>query len=151
MFATAHVVGSNNNFETRSIEAVEEFMARDPATTDWMREAFAAAAEAEALVLAIHADMFLAGFDAGWGRESGFADFGTALAEQAAAFGKPVLLVYGDSHVFEQARPFPVEAPNLMALQVPGAGAMHAVEITVDPEAAGVFSLAQLENPALSD
>ena len=151
MFATAHVVGSNNNFLPRSIAAVEEFMARDAASTEWMREAFAAASNAEALVLAIHADIFPAGFDGSWAAESGFRAFGSALTEEAAAYGKPVLLIYGDSHVFEQSRPFPAQAPNLMALQVPGAEEMHAVEVTVDPRAAGAFSVSQVRNPALSD
>lgn len=151
MFATAHVVGSNNNFEPRSLDTVEEFMARDAASTEWLRQAFAAASEAEALVLAIHADMFPAGFDGSWAGESGFRIFGSALLKEAAAYGKPVLLIYGDSHIFEQTRPFPIEAPNLMALQVPGAEAMHAVEITVDSEAAGMFSLSLIENPAPSN
>ena len=102
-------------------------------------------------MLAIHADMFPAGFDGSWAAESGFNTFGSALVEEAAAYEKPVLLIYGDSHIFEQARPFPTEAPNVMALQVPGAEEMHAVEITVDPEAAGMFSISQIENPALSN
>ena len=39
-----------------------------------------------------------------------------------------------------------------MALQVPGAEEMHAVEITVDPEAAGKLPpISQIENPALSN
>ena len=38
-----------------------------------------------------------------------------------------------------------------MALEVPGAEAMHAVEIAVDPESAGVFAVSLLENPALSN
>jgi Calcineurin-like phosphoesterase len=151
MLVTAHVVGSNNNFEPRSLGAVEEFMARDAASTEWMREAFAAASDAEAVVLAIHADMFPGGFDGSWADESGFQTFGSVLIEESAAYEKPVLLIYGDSHVFEQARPFPIEAPNLMALQVPGAEEMHAVEITVDPEAAGMFSISQIKNPALSN
>ena len=151
MFATAHVVGSNNNFEPRSVGAVEEFMAREAATTEWLRDAFVAASDAEALVLAIHADMFPGGFEGSWAGESGFRTFGSALIKEAAAYGRPVLLIYGDSHIFEQARPFPTEAPNVMALQVPGAEDMHAVEITVDPEAAGMFSLSLVENPALSN
>ena len=154
LFVTAHVVGSNNNFQTRDMAAVEEFAARDAASTAWLEESFQGAGDAAAAVVAIHADMFGEGFDAEdgeWPGHSGFAGFGAALKEQAAAFGRPVMLVYGDSHVFTQSHPFPVEAPNLMALEVPGADAMHAVEIGVDPEAPGVFSVSLLENPALSN
>ncbi len=155
LFVTAHVVGSNNNFEVRDPAAVQEFFARDAANVTWLRESFAAAGEAEALVLAIHADMFEFDwneFDDGtWLRHSGFLNFGTALREEAAAFGKPVLLIYGDSHVFRQSRPWPEDAPNLMALEVPGAEQMHAVKITADPAAAGVFSVSLMRNPALSN
>lgn len=154
MFVTAHIVGSNNNFEPRDMTAIEEFVARDHAAVDWMSQGFDAASDAAAMVLAIHGDMFETGFDAGdadWPRHSGFKAFGTALKEQAAAFGKPVLLIYGDSHVFTQMRPFPAEAPNLLSLEVPGSQDMHAVQITVDTEAAGVFSAALLRNPALSN
>ncbi len=56
-FVTAHVVGSNNNFEPRDMAAIEEFMARDAANVAWLRESFAAAADAPALVLALQADM----------------------------------------------------------------------------------------------
>ena len=154
LFVTAHVVGSNNNFQTRDIAAVEEFMERDAASTAWLEEGFREAGDAAAIVVAIHADMFGEGFDAAdgsWPGHSGFATFGAALKEQAAAFGRPVLLIYGDSHVFGQIRPFPARAPNLLAMEVPGADAMHAVRVDVDPEAAGVFAISLLENPALSN
>ena len=146
MFVTAHVVGSNNNFETRDMAAVQEFMARDAANLAWLSDSFAAAADAKALVLAIHADMFEFDFDSfgnqNWLRHSGFNKFGPALKREAAAFGKPVMLVYGDSHVYRQMRPFPKDAPNVMSLEVPGSKDMHAVEVTIDPDSSGVFSVA---------
>ena len=40
LFVTAHVVGSNNNFQTRDVPAGEEFMARDAASTAWLDESF---------------------------------------------------------------------------------------------------------------
>ncbi len=155
MFVTTHVVGSNNNFEIRDKAAVDEFFARDAANLEWLTESFAAASDAEALVLAIHADMFE--FDFGpwwdpesWLRHSGFASFGPALIEAAARFEKPVLLIYGDSHVFRQSRPFPEGAPNLMAVEVPGDENMHAVRISANTEAPGIFAMSLLKNPALS-
>jgi hypothetical protein len=152
-FIAAHVVGSNNNFETRDPAAVEEFLARNAATTDWLAESFAAAAQAQAAVVAIHADMFQGGFNLwgqeGWPSHSGFAAFGPALQKAAAAFGKPVLLVFGDSHEFRVFRPFPKSAPNVTALEVFGARDMHAVEVRVDTATRGVFSIAPLLNPAL--
>ncbi len=157
MFATAHVVGSNNNFEPREISAIEEFMARDSANREWLTETFEAAREfgSKALVLAIHADMFEADFGPSWApeswlRHSGFASFGQLLIAEAAAFEQPVLLIYGDSHVFRQSRPFPIGAPNLMALEVPGSKQMHAVEVSVDPDSPGAFAVTLVWNPALA-
>lgn len=45
---------------------------------------------------------------------SGFADFAGELARQSKRFGKPVLLLNGDSHVFEEDRPLadPASANN---------------------------------------
>ncbi|MEO1494228.1 MAG: metallophosphoesterase [Pseudomonadota bacterium] len=151
-FITAHVVGSNNNFEIRDPAAVAEFFERDRATTGWMRQSFETFADADAIVLAIHADMFEFDFNAfgkeRWLRHSGFARFGPALQKAASAFAKPVLLIYGDSHKHVVFRPFPETAPNVTALEVFGAKNMHAVEVTVDTKA-GTFGIAPILNPKL--
>ena len=153
MFMTTHVVGSNNNFEVRDMAAVQEFMARDKANIAWLQETFAAAKDAKALVLGIQADMFEFDWNAEgdytWLRHSGFTNFGTELKAQAAAFGKPVLLIYGDSHTYRIGRPFPLAAANVMSLEVPGEEQMHAVEVTVDTATSGVFSTNLVMNPAM--
>lgn len=153
MFVTAHVVGSNNNFEIRDIKAVEEFFARDAANVKWLEESFAAAADSKALVLSIQADMFEFDWnefdDETWLRHSGFLNFGNKLIELSVAYGRPVLLVYGDSHRYRQSRPFPTKASNVLALEVPGEELMHAVEITIDPATTGVFSTVFMTNPAV--
>ncbi|MEM7525495.1 MAG: metallophosphoesterase [Pseudomonadota bacterium] len=157
MFIAAHVVGSNNNFEVRDLEAVKEFFARNAATTAWLQESFDAASDngAKAVVLGVHADMFEFDFNKfggeGWLRHSGFRTFGPALQKAAAEFAKPVLLVFGDSHVFRVIRPFPQKAPNVTALEVFGARDMHAVEVTVDVATPGVFGVTPVINPALAD
>lgn len=86
-----------------------------------------------------------------WLRHSGFNKFGPALQTAAAAYGKPVLLFYGDSHVFRQMRPFPTKAPNIMSLEVFGSKQMHAAQIAVDTSAPGVFSVAPLINPDIKN
>ena len=153
MFVTAHVPGSNNNFEVRDIKAVEEFMARDAADVKWLQDSFAAAKDAKALVLGIQANMFESDWniegDLTFSRQSGFINFGNELRAQAAAFGKPVLLVHGDTHIFAEARPFPMDAPNVLELQVPGEDQMNAVEVTIDPSTSGVFATRLLVNPAV--
>ena len=157
MIVTAHVVGSNNGFEVRSATAVAEYFKRDAANILWLGEAFDAAVQggADALVLAIHADMFEFDFNEGgdrkWLRHSGFRNFGTAFHKRAKAFGKPILLVFGDSHRHRVFRPFPKKAPNVTALEVYGAKDMHAVEVTLRRESGGVirFEIDTLLNPAL--
>ncbi|MEV8465620.1 hypothetical protein AB0T83_02345 [Fluviibacterium sp. DFM31] len=154
MFITTHVVGSNNNFEIRDPSAVAEFMARDAANLDWLKASFAAADNAAAIVLAIHADMFEFGFGTSsnpeaFVRHSGFQNFGSELVRLANGFGKPVLLVFGDSHTFRMFRPFPKTSPHVMALETFGSKDMHAVEVTVTPEDAFPFAIQPLLNPAV--
>jgi len=151
-FIGAHVVGSNNNFDERKLAALAEFSARDAASSEWLAESFDRAAGADAIVVAIHADMLGDGFRAGteeWSPRSGHGGFGRALQRAAAAFGKPVLLVFGDSHEFKVFRPFPKTAPNVTAVEVFGGREMHAVAMTVDTGAAEPFAIAPLKNPAL--
>lgn len=155
-FVVTHVVGSNNNFEARSMSAVEEFFARNDANIAWLKDSFNEAVEADAtaFVLAIHANMFEFGFNEfgreGFLRHSGFKSFAEALVQDANAFGRPVLLVYGDSHIYRITRPFKKTAPNLTALEVFGAADMHAVEISVDTDTAEVFDFRPIWNPGLS-
>ncbi len=155
MVMSAHVVGSNNGFEPHDLATAEEALARDAANRAWLAASFAAArqAGAKALILAIHGDMFEFGFAPPWNaesflRHSGFARFAEALIAETNRFARPVLLTYGDSHVFRMFRPFPTRAPGLMALETFGARHMHAVEITVDPGAGYPFAIRPLINPA---
>ena len=156
-FVAAHVVGSNNNFEVRDRRAIAEFFARDKANVAWLNAGFdrAISTKARALVLAIHADMFKAGFfrakKEAFSGASGFKRFGDALLKKAAAFKKPVLLIYGDSHKYKITRPLPKKAPNVLALQVFGAKQMHAVKVTVDTKKPEVFGIEPIKNKALAN
>lgn len=150
---TAHVVGSNNNFEVRDLTAAKEFFERDEANIAWLRYAFkkAITQDAKAVVLAIHADMFEFGFNSfrkeRFIRHSGYLKFATELIDQANRFKKPVLLIFGDSHIFRVFRPFPKRARNIMALEVFGERNMHAVEVSVDTDDASVFGFRPVFNP----
>ena len=154
-FVTAHVVGSNNNFDAvERSDATAEFFARDEANRAWLADSFdkALSTGADAVVVAIHADMFGDGFDPQqetFARTSGFKNFGEALVREARSFRKPVLLLFGDSHAFRVFHPFPRSAENLTAVEVYGAEHMHAVEIAVDPDTVSVFTVKPVRNPAL--
>lgn len=152
-FITAHVVGSNNNFEIRDPAAVNEFFARNAATRTWLEDSFAASKDAEAIVLAIHADMFEFDFNEWkrerWLRHSGFGQIGEALKAEARKFRKPVLLIFGDSHRHKIFRPFENTAPNVLAMEVFGYPSMDAVRVTVDPDQSQPFSFLPIINPDL--
>ncbi|SDE69364.1 hypothetical protein [Rhodospira trueperi] len=149
IFGTVHVIGSNNNFEVRSPEAVAEFFARDAANQAWISHIFETATEADsaAVVIAMQADMF-------WGdlnSSSGFTRTVETLQAEGEAFAKPVLLVYGDSHQLEIDQPFRGEGggriDTMTALQVHGAGDVHAVRVLVDPDLPGVFGYVPVYEP----
>lgn len=159
MFVTAHVVGSNNNFEPRDPKAVAEFFARDKANIAWTYDSFAKAKSdgAKAVVVAVHAEVFDAKTDdADFPRHSGHADWAAALIEAAERFGGPVLLIHGDSHVFTIDRPFTKRQDgrrrrieSITRLEVFGEREMHAVEVTVDTGNAYPFAFRPIMNPAL--
>jgi len=152
-FLTLHVVGSNNGLEPRDRRTANEFFDRDAANLAWMRASFAKARadNARAVVVAMQADMFE--FDFGhFGRDnhlshSGFRNVAELLVQEAAAFGRPVLLVYGDSHNFRVHTPFRHRAPGLLGLEVFGDDQMHAVEVTVDTDDPALFSFRPIWNP----
>lgn len=152
-FITAHVVGSNNNFESRSLENVEEYFARSRASAEWLTQSFEAFSDLEVMVVAIHADMFEFDFNEfgreRWLRHSGFHEFGNAFKAVAQSFGKPILLVFGDSHRHVIFRPFPNDAPNVLAMEVYGARDMHAVEVVISPGGSQPFVFETVWNPAL--
>jgi hypothetical protein len=153
-FVTLHVVGSNNGLESPAPGAPAEFFERDRANIAWLRDAFARARQqdAKALVVAMQADMFERSGGSSEDEKPShpaFANILEALVAEAATFGKPVLLVYGDSHNFRVHTPFRTRAPALIGLEVFGGDdQMHAVEIGVDTGDPAVFSFRPIWNPA---
>lgn len=151
-FVTLHVVGSNNGLEPRDRRLANEFFDRDAANVAWLTDCFAKARaeNAKAVVIAMQADMFE--FDFGhFGKDahlthSGYVNVAERLLQEARAFAKPVLLIYGDSHNFRVHTPFRKRAPALLGLEVFGADQMHAVEILVDTDDPAVFSFRPIWN-----
>ena len=152
LFATLHIVGSNNNFEVRDARAVAEFMERDRANVAWIQDAFAQAQRsgAKALVFAMQADVFDS--KSIWEDFPAHSGFRTSIAETllplAAAARIPVLLIHGDSHVFRFDQPFSVNKTpitNLTRLEVPGANDMRAVLVSVDASAAQPWGVRLVE------
>lgn len=156
LFLTLHVPGSNNGRPgepgedgARSLPqgagAMAEFAVRDAANRTWLAESFAAAPAARAAVIGIQADLFFRQ-SCGFGYDSGYRAMREAITHAAAAFGRPVLLLNGDSHVFVQDRPLEA-APNLTRLMVPGEADVQAVVVTLDPEAEPPFRFEVIGEP----
>ena len=154
-FATVHVVGSNNNLLAKKAMA-DEYFARNAANVAWIKDSFAEAAKAgaAAMVIAMQADMFyLNELSPVYSKDgNGFVDTVKAIASAAEAFGKPVLVVNGDTHVLRIDQPFtygdgktPLE--NVTRLQVMGANRTHGVRVLADPDNPDVFSFQPLMIP----
>jgi hypothetical protein len=138
LFVTLHIVGSNNNLESRDMAAVREFFERDSANVAWIRASFEQAIQmqADAMVVSFQADV-LEGKTVwedfpGW---SGFRQsIGDTLLPLAQRWGKPVLIVHGDSHQFKIDQPFMLEKKplrNVTRLIVPGASDVRAVLVSI--------------------
>ncbi|WP_414664690.1 hypothetical protein [Horticoccus sp. 23ND18S-11] len=156
VFATVHVVGSNNNHQPDVPGAVAEFRERDAANAAWVRAAFAEAraTNAPGVALFFQAQPFSSAAAANkGGRESGFTRFLATVEEEARAFAKPVLLVHADEHRYrlEPRITFPGSAApldNVTRLETFGANDIHAVLVTVDPAAPQVFLAGPLIVPS---
>ena len=144
LFATLHVVGSNNNFNPDSTAVNAEFWERDSANLFWLEEAFSLAKshQSRGLVLFLHAAMKFSDSP-----NSGFRRFTQKLREQALAYDKPILLIYGDNHSFMVSKPLRDEdgrvLTNFTSLMVFGDSDMHAVEIRVNKKYDSLFEIRQ--------
>lgn len=152
VFSAVHVVGSNNDLapwgtlETGNTALREaEHASRLQADLAWLDRTFRLADEedAKAVVLAMQADMWDAFSVANGLPLNGFDPIVQRIADRAAAFGKPVLILQGDSHGFLVDQPLaggsPVHhvttsAPNVTRIVVEGAQtADEWLRLTVDP------------------
>ncbi len=165
MFAELHVVGSNNNLapwfgtaETAALKQlrIDEFSERSAANLRWLDETFRAAdrTNARGIALGIQADMWDPNITGDPANYSGFTTFVQRLASLTKSFGRPVLLLNGDSHVYVADRPLAdktaknsaiygvgFDVPNLSRVTVDGsADANGYLRLKIDPKSKAVFS-----------
>jgi hypothetical protein len=150
VFATIHVVGSGNalkRFPARTDEDDQESRRRLEAALAWSHETFARAKQqsATAVVVAFHADP---GFDWSPADQVPFKPLLDAFEDEAVAFGKPVLLIHGDSHDYIVDHPMSARASkrtiaNVTRLQVPGSPLVGWVRVVVTPGATTSFAFEQ--------
>jgi hypothetical protein len=162
-FATAHIVGSNDN-TGRSPEMDAEQKERKAANLAWIKAAFAKARadNSRGLVLMIQANP---GFENHWppapkGRYFGpflgragapaipandaFGDTIALLTEELETYRRPVLLLHGDTHLFRIDKPLYSKKTgrifeNFTRVETFGSPDAHWVRITVDPAYSGLF------------
>jgi len=181
MFVVVHVVGSNNNLWSTCSDGIlgffsnyaqscyedyfrlffsdfcckgarTEYENRNARVNAFLRESFAAAADAKGVMVVGQAHIvdfedeeFPMSPPKLWG--DGFNDFWKTLTDETLAFGKPVAYVHGDSHFFQDYMPDAVGVPNLQALMVPGKASIGWVNATIDTseDATAFFSFQHVD------
>jgi hypothetical protein len=153
-FGLVHVVGSNDDQlpwftdrpgqpETAAEQQlrVQEYTARERAGLAWVDAIFERAERSRAagVVLGMQADMWDPA--APPATLSAFAPYKEVIARRAAEFGRPVLLMEGDSHVFTVDRPAGMPA-NLTRVVVQGSTSVphEWLRLHVDRKSERVFS-----------
>jgi len=163
VFVTVNMPGSNNDslpwsgsFANPAAQA-QEVQQRTDADIRWLQAAFAKAqsSHARAVVIALQADMWdpAAAAPGGDGLYA-YTSFVQKLADLSVQFQRPVLLLNGDSHLYESDYPLAdpnsatgqiyktQPAPNLQRVTVQGSTNAPAewLRLTIDPRSATPFS-----------
>lgn len=154
LFATLHVVGSNNNLG-RTPEQDREYEERGRANFNWLKTVFSVARDSDfaGVVLVMQANPGLSGSRVRMAQlEPGFRELFYHLEDEAIVFQKPVLLIHGDSHEFHLDKPFlgarsgrVIE--NLLRLEVPGSADVHWIRVRVNPAKASLFAFEHEDIP----
>jgi hypothetical protein len=147
LFATLHIVGSNNNLG-RNAENDREYQERTNANFNWLKTTFAVARDSgfAGVVIVTQANP-------GWGGTpvrvaqlgTGFRDTFFHLEDEAIVYARPILVIMGDTHTFRIDKPL-IGArsgrilENILRLEVPGDTNVHWVRVKVDPAKRGLFS-----------
>jgi hypothetical protein len=139
VFATVDVIGSRNGmkpFPARTTEDDAAARRRTEAAAQWTRDTFADAvrAKAPAVVVAFQADPGFEDTDP----HPTLEPFLSTLQNEAARFGRPVLVVHGDSHKYIVDHP--LRAANATRLEVPGSPRVGWVKVIVRPDGTDPFS-----------
>ena len=144
LFVTLNVPGPNNNFGMRQT-ASEEFLLRNPALIDWLKQGFATARreQSAAVVIAMQGNPGLKHFAAGLGH-SGYRELLETLRSETLEFPGQVLLIHGDTHW--QRIDHPLRDPetgkplvNFTRLESFGYPFMGWVEVVADTQAPGLW------------
>jgi hypothetical protein len=162
VFVTLNLPGSNNDGLkwtapfTDEAARTQEVAERTAADLRWLERAFAQAEadNARGVLVAVQADMWdPEALAPGGDGLNGYDGIVQKLADLSVHFGRPVLLINGDSHVYEADHPLadPTSAagkihntqavPNLTRITVEGSTAADEwLRLTIDPRSPELFS-----------
>jgi predicted phosphodiesterase len=139
-FIGLNVPGTNNNRG----QAPDEYAARNEADLEWMREGFSRAEidGSSAVMIAMQANP---GFELSPQKRTGYNDLLGALEEETVAFGKPVVLVHGDTHTHRVDKPMISSdsgevVENFTRVETFGSPDVNWVRATVDTSTPEVFA-----------
>jgi len=162
LFVTVHMVGSNNNLgRTRDMDA--EYTDRTAANFAWLREAFSTAKQngTKAVMIITQANP---GFWNNWTAvrfnryilnspvkapekriPTGYDEFLVLIETETVAFGKPVVFVHGDSHIFRIDQPLVSSKTgrvieNFTRVETFGTPDVHWVKVIVDANDPDLFT-----------
>jgi hypothetical protein len=156
LFVTINLPGGSNNDNDvwygapgQTPEQAQEIVDRTGADLRWLDTAFsvAGATHAKGIVIAAQADMWDP--EKGAAHQAAYEPFVQSVASHTTAFGKPVLMFNGDSHVFLSDNPLSpldplsfmhpgYDVPNFHRIVVHGSTfPLEWLRLTVDPGADG--------------
>ncbi len=114
LFIGLNIPGSNNGLSTGALyveQAKAEYQLRNAANLEFLKETFNLAKKqnSPAIMVVIQANPwdFIPATNL-----IGFEDFLVLLEQKTREYGKPVVLVHGDSHYFRIDKPFPSKLPS---------------------------------------
>tara|TARA_B100000212_G_scaffold68778_1_gene48136 strand:- start:8840 stop:9895 length:1056 start_codon:yes stop_codon:yes gene_type:complete len=138
-FITAHNIGSNNNFDFYSKENISEYLKRDAANIDWIKESFERYKDAEAYVVVTHADIF-----SNKKTPIFYEKFATTLLELSNKYKRQVLLLNGNKEQFSSFKPRSRQFPYLHVITNFGDANVKAILIEINPSKKIPFNVIKL-------
>lgn len=141
LFVAVNIPGGSNNgtdvwwaAASATDQQNQEVANRSAATKAWLANAFdqADASNVSAMVILTQADMWSAEEPAAAPRLAGYKQYIDIIAERTARFGRPVLLVNGDTHLYQSDNPL-MKGASCVKEQVAAAGGVAQEACTIDP------------------
>ncbi len=147
LFGMVHIVGSNNNLG-RNAANDREWRERTDANFNWIKTIYSVARDNN-----FSAVVLMMQNNPGWNGpplrvsalEDGSRESLFHIEDETIVFGRPVLMIMGDSHLFRIDKPIIAaktgrQLENFTRLEVPGSTEVHWVRVRVDPARRQMFS-----------